>query len=198
MGDFALINIVKKGGGRYPADPPPLSQSSVCCQFKNCQFSLILHIAYVSLALRVTTRIVPVDNQPPRVIIKQPLTVREAGIAKLSQQHIIITDPDTRESDITCRIDVQPTRGYLENVSPSPGSEISNSGKRITSFGVGDILNDNLNYVQDKHRGVEPRVDWVALSCMDTNNTSPRYLLNIIILPTNDEVGRNKTLANSG
>lgn len=134
------------------------------------------------------TRIVPVDNKPPRVTIKQPLTLHEGGKARLSQNHIVITDQDTRDSDITCMIDVQPTRGYFENVLPSPGSEISNAGKRMTSFRAIDIRNGNINYVQSEYKGVEPRADWSAFSCMDTNNTSPRYLLNIVILPTNDEV----------
>ena len=44
-----------------------------------------------------------------------------------------------------------------------------------------------LPFLQDTHEGSEPRRDWLAFSCSDNSNTSPRYLFNIIILPRNDE-----------
>lgn len=148
----------------------------------------LLHLFILSTALDVMTLIVPVDNQPPQVTIQRPMTLREGEKTQLSLQHVTITDPDTRDNDVTCTIDVQPTSGFFENILPSPGSEISNVGKRITSFTAQDIKQGNVNYVQSDHEGSEPRIDWMAFSCMDTNNTSSRYLLNIIILPKNDEV----------
>lgn len=130
--------------------------------------------------------ILPVDSQPPLVRIQQ-LVVKEGGTAKLTSRHLTVTDPDTPDSQVTCIIDVQPTVGFLENVAPSPGSEISNAGKRVTSFTVEDIQAGHISYVQDLYKGTEPTMDWVAFSCTDGNNTSPRYLLKIDILPQNDE-----------
>ena len=131
--------------------------------------------------------ILPVDSQPPIVSRIKQLVVLEGGKTKLTSRHLTITDPDTRDSDVTCTIDVQPTVGFLENVTPSPGSEISNAGKRVTSFTIDDIRAGRVSYVQDMYQGSEPTMDWVAFSCSDGNNTSPRYLINIDILPQNDE-----------
>ena len=140
------------------------------------------------LAVEVVTMILPVDSQPPIVSRIQKLLVLEGGTAKLTSRHLTITDPDTRDSHVTCMIDVQPTVGFLENVMPSPGSEISNAGKRVTSFTIDDIRAGYISYVQDLYEGSEPTMDWVAFSCSDGNNTSPRHLLNIGILPQNDEM----------
>ena len=131
--------------------------------------------------------ILPVDSQPPRVSRIQQLVVPEGGSAKLTSRHLTITDPDTPDHRVTCMIDVQPTVGFLENVTPSPGSEISNKGTRVTSFTIDDIREGHISYVQDLYEGTEPTMDRVAFSCSDGNNTSPRYLLNIDILPQNDE-----------
>lgn len=117
----------------------------------------------------------------------QQLVVQEGGTAKLTSRHLTITDPDTPDSHVTCMIDVQPSVGFLENVTPSPGSEISNAGKRVTSFTIDDIRAGHISYVQDLYEGSEPTMDWIAFSCTDGNNTSPRYLLKIDILPQNDE-----------
>ena len=132
--------------------------------------------------------ILPVDSQPPEVSRIQPLVVREGGKTTLTSRHLTITDPDTRDSDVTCTIDVQPMVGFLENVTPSRGSEISNAGKRVTSFTIDDIRAGRISYVQDKYENSEPTMDWAAFSCSDGNNTSPRYLLNIDIIPQNDEI----------
>lgn len=131
--------------------------------------------------------ILPVDSQPPKVTKIKQLVVMEGGSAKLTSEHLTITDPDTPDDRVTCIIDVQPTVGYLENVTPSPGSEISNTGKRVTSFTIVDIRSGHISYVQNQYKGTEPTMDRVAFLCSDGNNTSPRYLLNIEILPQNDE-----------
>ena len=131
--------------------------------------------------------ILPVDSQPPKVTKIKQLVVMEGGLAKLTSEHLTITDPDTPDGRVTCIIDVQPTVGFLENVTPSPGSEISNRGKRVTSFTIVDIRSGHISYVQDQYKGTEPTMDRVAFLCSDGNNTSPRYLLNIEILPQNDE-----------
>ena len=158
----------------------------------------IIIIYYYFLTLRfsifpgveVTARILPVDSQPPVIEIRRPLPVDEGGRATLSSQHFTVTDPDTHETDILCTVDVQPSVGFLENISPSPGSEKSNAGKRITSFSVRDISAGNIRYAQSNHRGSEPRIDWIAFSCSDGTNTSPRFLFNVGIFPQNDEPPR--------
>ena len=138
-------------------------------------------------ALEVVTLILPVDSQPPMVTRIEQLTVPEGGKSTLTSRHVTITDPDTRDSDVTCAVDVQPTVGFLENVMPLKGSEITTAGKRVTSFTIENLRAGVLNYVQDRHLNMEPTKDWIAFSCSDGNNTSPRYLLSINIIPQNDE-----------
>ena len=138
----------------------------------------------------VTAKIIPVDSQPPVVVIQGPLSVLEGGRAVLSSKHFNVTDPDTQLMNIVCTVDVQPSVGLLENKSPSSGSEKSNSGKRITSFAVRDITDGNIRYLQTDHNGKEPRIDWIAFSCSDGINTSPRFLFNVRIIPQNDEPPR--------
>ncbi|EDO40454.1 predicted protein [Nematostella vectensis] len=138
-------------------------------------------------AVTAMALILPVDNQPPEINILRQLIVPEGSSTQVTQRHIAITDPDTRQRDVTCSIDVQPTHGFLENVRPSPGSEVSNAGKRVTSFSIRDLKEGHVNYVQSESAGVEPRMDWVAVSCTDGANTSPRKLISIAILPRNDE-----------
>lgn len=148
---------------------------------------LLFCFVFIFVAVDVVTMILPVDSQPPMVSRIKQLVVLEGGKTKLTSRQLTITDPDTRDSDVTCSVDVQPTVGFLENVTPSSGSEISNAEKRVTSFTIDDIRAGRISYVQDVYEGSEPTMDWVAFSCSDGNNTSPRYLLNIDIIPQNDE-----------
>ena len=129
----------------------------------------------------------PVDSEPPIVTLGQPFEVLESDKAPILPRHLDATDIDTEDTDIMCMIVVQPTNGYVENISPAPGSEQSRMGIPVSSFTVRDLRMGFINYVQSVHKGIEPREDQFSFQCSDGINFSPKFIFTIEIYPTNDE-----------
>ncbi|XP_078683006.1 FRAS1-related extracellular matrix protein 2-like [Branchiostoma floridae x Branchiostoma belcheri] len=138
--------------------------------------------------VQIFVTILPVDSIPPNVTVGEQYVVDEAGKATITLAHLSATDPDTEDDDIMCTIIVQPMEGFVENISPAPGSEKSRAGKQITSFTIGDIRKNHIKYVQSVHKKVEPVEDRFTLRCTDGFNFSPNYFFPIVIVPSNDEV----------
>ncbi|XP_076351865.1 extracellular matrix protein 3-like [Tachypleus tridentatus] len=141
-------------------------------------------ISYV----QVDVNIEPVDNVAPEVTVGPELVVPEANKTTISMFHLNAADVDTKDDDIVCTIQVQPLHGYVENISPAPGSEKSRIGIPVTAFKISDIKRDHINYVQSVHKRVEPINDSLTFSCSDGINFSPHSLISIKIEPTNDEI----------
>ncbi|KAL8607296.1 hypothetical protein ACOMHN_047627 [Nucella lapillus] len=135
----------------------------------------------------VAVLIRPVDSEPPIVSMGQPFEVLESDKAPILPRHLDATDIDTEDTDVMCMIVVQPTNGYVENVSPAPGSEQSRVGIPVSSFTIRDIRMGFVNYVQSVHQGLEPRQDEFSYQCSDGLNFSPKFVFTIEIYPTNDE-----------
>lgn len=129
----------------------------------------------------------PVDSEPPIVALGMPFEVLESDKAPILPRHLDATDIDTEDTDIRCMIVVQPTSGYLENISPAPGSEKPRVGIPVSSFTIKDIRLGLINYVQSVHKGIEPRQDQFSFQCSDGQNFSPKFVFTIEIYPTNDE-----------
>lgn len=137
--------------------------------------------------IEVFVTILPMDNVAPTVVIEEPLVVDEGSTVPVTFDNINVTDEDTNDDDILCTI-ISPTQyGYLENISPAPGSEKSRAGQPITAFLVRDLRLNHLNYVQTLHQGIEPDSDMFQFECSDGNSLSGRKILNIEILSENDE-----------
>uniref|UniRef100_A0A3P9JLJ9 FRAS1 related extracellular matrix 2 n=1 Tax=Oryzias latipes TaxID=8090 RepID=A0A3P9JLJ9_ORYLA len=137
--------------------------------------------------VHVRVTILPVDNQAPQVGIGIQFSVIEGEKYAISPEHVNAEDKDTPSDDILCTIIVQPTAGYLENISPAPGSEKSRSGTAISAFTIRDIRDGSIYYVQSIHKGVEPVEDRFTLRCTDGINFSENYFFPIVIIPANDE-----------
>ncbi|XP_042907734.2 extracellular matrix protein 3 [Parasteatoda tepidariorum] len=138
--------------------------------------------------VNVVATITPVDNSSPMVEIGEPLKVLEGRKSLITIDHINVTDSDTLDEDIICAVQDQPSHGYIENFSPSPGSERHRTGIPVTAFSVSDIIHDYISYVQSIHKGTEPTEDKFSLVCSDGLNSSPLNGIQIIIEPSNDEV----------
>ncbi|MGH0133606.1 UNVERIFIED_CONTAM: hypothetical protein FKN15_053458 [Acipenser sinensis] len=137
--------------------------------------------------VRVQVTILPVDSQAPEVTVGQQFTVVEGEKNAIELEHVSAEDIDTANDDILCTIIVQPTSGYVENISPAPGSEKSRSGTAVSAFTMKDIRLGHIYYVQSIHKGVEPVEDRFTFRCSDGINFSQRHFFPIIIVPANDE-----------
>ncbi|GAB6022620.1 hypothetical protein CHUAL_006715 [Chamberlinius hualienensis] len=138
--------------------------------------------------INLSVSIEPVDNQKPNVTIVQPLIVNEGGKMAFNSDICLIEDLDSDGNYIICTITAQPTKGYLENTAPLPGSERSRTGLTITAFRANDIYRSTVNYVQSIHWNDEPKFDSFAIECSDGINVSPRVTTNVVISPVNDEI----------
>ncbi|XP_055082728.1 FRAS1-related extracellular matrix protein 2-like isoform X2 [Periophthalmus magnuspinnatus] len=136
---------------------------------------------------QVRVTILPVDSQPPEVGVGEQFSVIEGEKYTIGPQHLNADDSDTPTDDILCTIVVQPMVGYVENISPAPGSEKSRSGTAISAFTIGDIREGNIYYVQSIHKGVEPVEDRFTFMCSDGINFSENHFFPVVIIPANDE-----------
>ncbi|KAA0722212.1 FRAS1-related extracellular matrix protein 2 ECM3 -like protein [Triplophysa tibetana] len=137
--------------------------------------------------VRVHVTILPLDSIPPVVGVGGQFVVVEGEKNVITLEHIQAEDIDTDIDDILCTIIVQPTSGYVENISPAPGSEKSRAGTAITAFTIKDVGLSHIYYVQSIHKGVEPVEDRFTFRCSDGINFSERHLFPIVIIPANDE-----------
>uniref|UniRef100_A0A3Q4MAS0 Fras1 related extracellular matrix 3 n=1 Tax=Neolamprologus brichardi TaxID=32507 RepID=A0A3Q4MAS0_NEOBR len=135
----------------------------------------------------VHVTILPVDSIPPVVSVGEQFIVVEGKKNVITLEQIHAEDVDTNSEDILCTIIVQPTSGYVENISPAAGSEKSRAGTAITAFAIKEISLGHIYYVQSIHKGVEPVEDRFTFRCSDGINFSERHFFPIVIIPANDE-----------
>ncbi|XP_045572526.1 FRAS1-related extracellular matrix protein 2 [Salmo salar] len=137
--------------------------------------------------VRVLVTILPVDSIPPIVSVGEQFVVIEGEKNVITLDHVMTEDMDTDNNDILCTVIVQSTSGYMENISPAPGSEKSRAGTAITAFSFKDVILGHIYYVQSIHKGVEPVEDRFTFRCSDGINFSDRHFFPIVIIPANDE-----------
>ncbi|XP_029622601.1 FRAS1-related extracellular matrix protein 2a [Salmo trutta] len=138
-------------------------------------------------SVHVGVTIIPVDNQAPEVTVGDQFIVVEGEKYAIGAQYLKAEDKDTTSDDILCTIIVQPTSGYVENISPAPGSESSRSGTAVSAFYIRDIREGHVYYIQSIHNGLEPVEDRFTFRCSDGINFSKRHFFPIVIIPANDE-----------
>uniref|UniRef100_A0A8D0GZ23 FRAS1-related extracellular matrix protein N-terminal domain-containing protein n=1 Tax=Sphenodon punctatus TaxID=8508 RepID=A0A8D0GZ23_SPHPU len=145
-----------------------------------------LHDSFPVYDLNVT--ILPLDNQPPSIATGAMFVVDEAFSAAITINHLFATDLDTTADDLEFILVSPPQFGYIENILPSPGFEKSNMGISIASFQLKHLKALHINYVQSRHRRIEPTTDQFMLYVTDGKHRSVETPFYILINPTNDEV----------
>lgn len=124
----------------------------------------------------------PRDNQSPEVVVHSEVTVDEGATEILSPDIISVNDSDTRPGDLVVVINDGPKHGYLEV------RDRSGQRKVVTEFPLSALLEEQLSYIQNDHKGSEPRQDSFRFHVRDTSgNRSPPTQLDIIIENVNDE-----------
>ncbi|KAG8130544.1 hypothetical protein E2320_017169 [Naja naja] len=156
-----------------------------CCDDKSPFFPVPYHKSFPVYDINIT--IFPVDNQPPSIAIGLVFSVQEGASAAITSKHLYATDRDTNADDLQFVLTSPPQFGYIENILPSPGFEKSNEGISIASFHMENVRKMQINYVQTRHRRIEPTTDQFMLYVTDGKHRSVEAPFYVFINPTNDE-----------
>uniref|UniRef100_A0A8V5H8G8 FRAS1-related extracellular matrix protein N-terminal domain-containing protein n=1 Tax=Melopsittacus undulatus TaxID=13146 RepID=A0A8V5H8G8_MELUD len=118
--------------------------------------------------------ILPVDNQAPEVYTSQ-LRVEEGGLSPVTEEHILISDVDTKQEHLLLLLQRQPQHGMLE----LDGIPI-NEGDRLS---CGDLRTLAVSY---QHDGSETLTDDILFAATDGIHFV-EFILQVKVLPVNDE-----------
>ncbi|XP_078426642.1 FRAS1-related extracellular matrix protein 1a isoform X3 [Cetorhinus maximus] len=157
-----------------------------CCYKESLPPPLPMHESLPVYDLNIT--VLPINNQPPRIIIGETFIVDEGSSAAITIDHLCAGDPDTAIDELTFVLWSPPQFGYIENTLPSPGYEKSNMGISIDSFDLKHMKDLHINYVQSRHQQMEPTADQFMLYVTDGKHQSLEVPFYVIIRPTNDEI----------
>ncbi|ETE61666.1 FRAS1-related extracellular matrix protein 1, partial [Ophiophagus hannah] len=156
-----------------------------CCDDKSPFFPVPYNKSFPVYDINIT--IFPVDNQPPSIATGLVFAVQEGASAAITSKHLYATDLDTNADDLQFVLTSPPQFGYIENILPSPGFEKSNEGISIASFHMENVRKMQINYVQTRHRRIEPTTDQFMLYVTDGKHRSVEAPFYVFINPTNDE-----------
>ncbi|XP_029140355.1 FRAS1-related extracellular matrix protein 1 [Protobothrops mucrosquamatus] len=156
-----------------------------CCDDKPPFFPVPYHKSFPVYDINIT--IFPVDNQPPSIATGLVFAVQEGASAAITSKHLYATDLDTNADDLQFVLTSPPQFGYIENILPSPGFEKSNAGISIASFQMENVRKMHINYVQTRHKRIEPTTDQFMLYVTDGKHHSVETPFYVLIHPTNDE-----------
>ncbi|NXA13983.1 FREM1 protein, partial [Sapayoa aenigma] len=119
--------------------------------------------------------VLPVNDQAPEVFTSH-LTVEEGGLAPITEEHILISDMDTKQEHLLLLLRKQPQHGIVE-LDGKPMSE----GDRLSH---GDLRTLAVRY---SHDGSETFTDDVLFTATDGIHFV-EFILQVKVLPVNDEL----------
>ncbi|XP_010114485.1 PREDICTED: FRAS1-related extracellular matrix protein 1 [Chlamydotis macqueenii] len=118
--------------------------------------------------------ILPVDNQPPEVYTSH-LRVEEGGLSPVTEEHILISDVDTKQEHLFLLLQRQPQHGAVE-LDGIPMNEVDRLSCR-------DLHTLTVRY---RHDGSETLTDDVLFAATDGIHFV-EFVLQVKVLPVNDE-----------
>ncbi|KAG9350815.1 hypothetical protein JZ751_024704 [Albula glossodonta] len=118
--------------------------------------------------------VTPVDNQLPE-LFTNALRVEEGGGGFVTEEHLLVRDPDTQEAQLRVRLHMAPQHGRLE----LQGLVL----REGDTFTLQDLRALRLRYIHDDSETLE---DTIGLTATDGVN-SAHGGLSVQILPVNDE-----------
>ena len=131
------------------------------------------------LDLNVT--IFPIDNTHPYIVLGGPLFVNEGSHMVITPDALSAHDRDTPMDGLRFVVTRAPTWGFLQNVLTT---------HRVDNFTLLDITDKVIRYMQANHSGVEPLSDSFEVYVTDGGRSSHPSMVQISIVPQNDEVPR--------
>ncbi|KAJ7332654.1 hypothetical protein JRQ81_014834, partial [Phrynocephalus forsythii] len=159
-----------------------------CCADEILPPPVLLHSNLPVYDLNIT--VLPINNQWPVIQMGEIFVVNEGSSAYINLKYLSASDEDSKPEELTFYLETSPQYGYLENILPAPGHEKSNEGLNISMFTFQSLKDGYVNYIQLKHKCLEPTSDSFMVSVSDSLHKSIAVPFYIIIAPVNDEIPR--------
>ncbi|XP_044284048.1 FRAS1-related extracellular matrix protein 1 [Varanus komodoensis] len=153
---------------------PPLQDIGPEPQYVQFTFSVSNQHGATLYGICFNITILPVDNQVPEVFINN-LKVEEGGSCTITEEHILISDVDTKRENICIQLLRPPLHGTVE----LDGSCVK-QGDQLTYEDL------HMSKVRYHHNGSEIPQDHILLAATDGVN-SFEFILHVKVMPVNDE-----------
>ncbi|XP_008107568.2 FRAS1-related extracellular matrix protein 1 isoform X3 [Anolis carolinensis] len=153
---------------------PPFVEMGPDLLFVQFEFSVSDQQGGMRTGLIFNITVMPVDDEAPEIFTNQ-LKTAEGGHSFITAEHLMVTDLDTKTSDIKIELKKSPLHGHIKL-----HGDIMLEGEKFTLW---DLHSSNVWYQHDSTETLEDRVMFLAT---DGFNTADGMLI-IQITPVNDE-----------
>ncbi|CAI5777043.1 FRAS1-related extracellular matrix protein 1-like isoform X1 [Podarcis lilfordi] len=153
---------------------PPLMEMGPDPLFVQFEFSVSDQQEGVMTGLLFNITVMPVDDEAPEIFTNH-LKIEEGTSAFITGEHLMVTDVDTKNSDIQIELKKLPLHGHVE----LHGLVMSEGDK----FTLWDLHSSKVRYQHDSSETLEDRI---IFSATDGFNTADGTL-RVKIIPVNDE-----------
>ncbi|XP_034532908.1 FRAS1-related extracellular matrix protein 1a [Notolabrus celidotus] len=154
---------------------PPLMDIGPYPQYIQFFLSVTNHLGKTVTGICFNITLVPVDNQPPQVMINL-LTVDEGGESWLGPEHLLLSDVDSMEESLQVELQKEPQYGALQL-----GGLTLKLGQAFT---VQDLRKLRVRYTHDGSETLEDNIHFTATD--GTNSAS--FVFQVNVMPINDQI----------
>ncbi|XP_062991152.1 FRAS1-related extracellular matrix protein 1-like [Elgaria multicarinata webbii] len=153
---------------------PPSMEMGPDPLFIQFEFSVSDQQGGMMTGLLFNITVTPVDDEAPEIFTNH-LKIEEGASSFITEEHIMVTDLDTKNSDIQIELKKSPLHGHIEL-----HGVVMLEGETFTLW---DLHSSNVRYQHDSSESLE---DSVLFSATDGLNTADG-MLKVQIIPVNDE-----------
>ncbi|XP_048351926.1 FRAS1-related extracellular matrix protein 1-like isoform X3 [Sphaerodactylus townsendi] len=153
---------------------PPLMEMGPDPLFIQFEFSVSDQQGGMVTGLLFNITVMPVDDETPEIFTNQ-LKIEEGASSFITGEHLMITDKDTKNSDIQIKLKKSPSCGHIQLHGHVMLEE--------EQFTLEDLYSSSVWYQHDSSETLEDRV---IFSATDGFNTADGTL-RVQIIPINDE-----------
>ncbi|XP_053105510.1 FRAS1-related extracellular matrix protein 1-like isoform X2 [Hemicordylus capensis] len=153
---------------------PPLMEIGPDPLFIQFEFSVSDQQGGMMTGLLFNITVMPVDDEAPEIFTNH-LKTKEGISSFITGEHLIVTDLDTKNSDIRIQLKKSPSHGHIEL-----HGLLMLEGEKFT---LEDLHSYNVRYQHDSSETLEDRVTFSATDGLNTADG----MLRVQIIPVNDE-----------